>query len=219
MVFQQFGRCALVKMIGRGGMADVWIGKVHWAGGFEKIVAVKILSPDQVDKEEYQRALKDEACVQAHLKHPNIVDVYDHNFEAENPYLVMEYVEGGELREVLRMLRREKRILPLPLAAFVVSEIAKALSFAHDRRNPKSGEPFHIVHRDVSPSNILLSIHGDVKLSDFGIAKSSLQSSVTQVGQIKGKFRYMSPEQAEGNPLDRRSDVFSLGLVFYECLF
>lgn len=216
---QKIGRYALVKMIGRGGMADVWIGKVRGAGGFEKIVAVKILSPDQVDKEEYQRALTDEARVQVHLKHPNIVDIYDLNFEAENPYLVMEYVEGVELREVLRMLRKEKRTLPFPIAVFIVSEIAKALVFAHERNNPDSGEPLHIVHRDVSPSNILLSIHGDVKLSDFGIAKSSLQSGVTQVGQIKGKFRYMSPEQAEGTALDRRSDIFSLGLVFYECLF
>lgn len=212
------GRYALVKRIGRGGMADVWIGKVQGASGFEKVVAIKLLAPDQVDKEEYQRALTDEARVQVHLRHPNIVDVYDLNFEAENPYLVMEYVEGIELREVLKSLKSRKETLPLSLGAFIVSEIAKALSFAHERCDPETGRPFHIIHRDVSPSNILLSVHGDVKLSDFGIAKSILQSAATQVGQIKGKFRYMSPEQAEGRELDARSDAFSLGLVFYECL-
>ncbi len=212
------GRYALVKRIGRGGMADVWVGKVQGASGFEKIVAIKLLAPDQVDKEEYQRALTDEARVQVHLRHPNIVDVYDLNFEAENPYLVMEYVEGIELREVLKFLKGRKEALPLSLSAFIVSEIAKALSFAHERCDPETGEPLHIIHRDVSPSNILLSVHGDVKLSDFGIAKSILQSAATQVGQIKGKFRYMSPEQAEGRELDARSDIFSLGLVFYECL-
>lgn len=212
------GRYALVKRIGRGGMADVWVGKVQGASGFEKVVAIKLLAPDQVDKEEYQRALTDEARVQVHLRHPNIVDVYDLNFEAENPYLVMEYVEGIELREVLKSLKSRKETLPLSLGAFIVSEIAKALSFAHERCDPETGRPFHIIHRDVSPSNILLSVHGDVKLSDFGIAKSILQSAATQVGQIKGKFRYMSPEQAEGSVLDARSDIFSLGLVFYECL-
>src|SRR5579885_1202373 len=219
MAAGRVGRYALVKLIGRGGMADVWIGKVQGAVGFEKIVAIKLLAPEQVDKEEYQRALTDEARIQVHLKHPNIVDVYDLNFEAENPYLVMEYVEGIELREVLRYLKSERKTLPLSLAAFIAIEIAKALAFAHEKKNPETGEPLHIVHRDVSPSNILISIHGDVKLSDFGIAKSALQSAVTQVGQIKGKFRYMSPEQAEGQPLDARSDIFSLGLVFYEELF
>jgi len=212
------GRYALVKMIGRGGMADVWIGKVQGANGFEKVVAIKLLAPDQVDKEEYQRALTDEARIQVHLKHPNIVDVYDLNFEAENPYMVMEYVEGIELREVLKALRNARSILPRSLSGFIVIEIAKALAYAHERRNPETDEPLNIIHRDVSPSNILLSINGDVKLSDFGIAKSSLQSAATQVGQIKGKFRYMSPEQAEGKPLDPRSDIYSLGLVFYECL-
>jgi serine/threonine protein kinase len=213
------GRYALVKLIGRGGMADVWIGKAFGASGFEKIVAIKLLAPYNVDKEDYQRALTDEARVLVHLKHPNIVDVYDLNFEAENPFLVMEYVEGTELRDILRALRAKKRILPLPLANYILVEVSKALSHAHERKDPQTGRALKIVHRDVSPSNILISSQGDVKLSDFGIAKSALQSGQTQVGLIKGKFRYMSPEQAEGRALDGRSDMFSLGLVYYECLF
>lgn len=215
----KIGRYALIKLIGRGGMADVWTGKVYGASGFEKIFAIKLLTPGTIDQEEYQTALTNEARLQVNLKHPNIVDVYDFNFDAENPYLVMEYVEGIELRRLLKVIRERKQKLPLALAAYVVSEISKALSHAHDRRHPQTGEPLHIVHRDISPSNILISVHGDVKLSDFGIAKSALQSNSTQVGQIKGKFRYMSPEQAEGKGIDHRSDIYSLGLVFYECLF
>ncbi|HSA58372.1 MAG TPA: serine/threonine-protein kinase [bacterium] len=219
MEAHRVGRYALVKLIGRGGMADVWIGKAFGASGFEKIVAIKLLAPYNVDKEDYQRALTDEARILVNLKHPNIVDVYDLNFEAENPYLVMEFVEGTELRDVLRALRAKKQRLPLKLANYVIAEVSKALAHAHERKDPQTGRPLKIVHRDVSPSNILISAQGDVKLSDFGIAKSALQSGQTQVGLIKGKFRYMSPEQAEGRALDGRSDLFSLGLVFYECLF
>jgi tRNA A-37 threonylcarbamoyl transferase component Bud32 len=216
---QRVGRYALVKLIGRGGMADVWVGKAFGASGFEKIVAIKLLAPYNVDREDYQRALTDEARILVHLKHPNIVDVYDLNFEAENPYLVMEFVEGTELRDVLRALRARHQRLPLRLANYVIAEVSKALAHAHERKDPQTGRPLRIVHRDVSPSNILISAQGDVKLSDFGIAKSALQSGQTQVGLIKGKFRYMSPEQAEGRSLDGRSDLFSLGLVYYECLF
>ncbi len=216
---QNIGRYALIKRLGRGGMSDVWAGKAFGAGGFEKVVAIKLLAPESVDREESERALNDEARLQVHLRHSNIVDIYDYNFEAENPYLVMEYVEGTELREILRFLRRKEKELPRGVAIYLIQEVSKALSHAHDRCHPQTGAPLRIVHRDVSPSNILISIHGDVKLSDFGIAKSTLQSAVTQVGLIKGKFRYMSPEQARGEPLDHRSDIFSLGLVFYESLF
>lgn len=212
------GRYALIKRIGRGGMAEVWVGKAFGGHGFEKIVAIKILIPDKVASEDYQRSLSDEAKIHVALKHPNIVDIYDFNFEAQHPYLVMEYVEGMELRGVLKELRRRNEVMPASIACFIISELAEALKHAHERCND-SGKPLGIVHRDVSPSNILISKEGQVKLSDFGIAKSTLQSDVTQAGQIKGKFRYMSPEQAHGHAIDHRSDIFSLGLVFYELLF
>lgn len=211
------GRYALIKRIGRGGMAEVWVGKAHGGHGFEKIVAIKILLPDKVASEDYQRSLSDEAKIHVALKHPNIVDIYDFNFEAQNPYLVMEYVEGVELRGILKDLRRRQEAMPISIACHVISELAEALKHAHERCSD-AGKPLGIVHRDVSPSNILISKEGQVKLSDFGIAKSILQSDVTQLGQIKGKFRYMSPEQACGHALDHRSDVFSLGLVFFELL-
>lgn len=219
MTADQNGRYAFVKCIGRGGMAEVWTGKSFGSGGFEKVVAIKILSPDIVDNEGYQRALTDEALLTVQLKHPNIVDIYDLNLEAENPFMVMEYVEGTELRDLLKTLRKKNERLSVPIAAYIISELSKALSHAHTRRDPDSGRPFRIVHRDVSPSNILVSKEGDIKLTDFGIAKSTLQSSKTQTGEIKGKFRYMSPEQARADTVDYRSDIYSLGLVFYECLF
>ncbi|QQR81243.1 MAG: serine/threonine protein kinase [Deltaproteobacteria bacterium] len=211
------GRYALIKRIGRGGMAEVWVGKAHGGHGFEKIVAIKILTPDKVTSEDYQRALSDEAKIHVTLKHPNIVDIYDFNFEAQNPYLVMEYVEGMELRGILKELRQKQEAMPVSVACFMILELAEALKHTHERCSD-TGKPLSIVHRDVSPSNILISKEGQVKLSDFGIAKSVLQSDVTQVGQIKGKFRYMSPEQAHGHAIDHRSDIFSLGLVFYELL-
>src|SRR5262245_37496853 len=139
MEAQRVGRYALVKLIGRGGMADVWVGKAFGASGFEKIVAIKLLAPYNVDKEDYQRALTDEARILVHLKHPNIVDVYDLNFEAENPYLVMEFVEGTELRDVLRALRARNQKLPLKHANYVIAEVAKALAHAHERKDPQTG--------------------------------------------------------------------------------
>lgn len=199
-------------------MAEVWSGKTFGSGGFEKIVAIKILSKDQIDQTTCQSALTDEALLGVHLQHPNIVDIYDLNLEGDPPFLVMEYIEGIELRDLLKTLRHKKENLPFPLSCHIVMEVAKALDHAHQTINPKTGNPFQIVHRDVSTSNILISREGEVKLADFGIAKSTLQSLRTQTGVIKGKFRYMSPEQARGENIDFRSDIFSLGLIFMECV-
>lgn len=212
-------RYSLFKKIGTGGMAEVWIGKMTGGREFEKIVAVKLLTQDHIAHPVYQRCLGDEAHILMSLKHPNVVEVLDFNFDAEGPYLVMEYIEGAELREILAHLRQTRQVMPLGVAAFVMAEIANGLVHAHERTNRKTGRPLAIIHRDVSPSNILISGQSESKLTDFGIAKSAFQSDRTQAGQLKGKFRYMSPEQARGEALDHRSDIFSLGLVFYECLF
>lgn len=213
------GRYSLFKRIGSGGMAEVWIGKMTGGRDFEKIVAVKLLSRENVAHPVYQRCLGDEAHVLMSLKHPNVVEILDFNFDADGPYLVMEFIEGVELKGVLVHLRETRQTMPVGIAAFVMTEIAKGLLHAHERCDRKSGKPLGIVHRDISPSNILISRQGEAKLTDFGIAKSSFQSDRTQAGQLKGKFRYMSPEQARGEAMDHRSDIFSLGLVFYECLF
>ncbi len=216
---QRIGRYVLMKEIGRGGMADVWLGRASGPSGFEKIVAIKLLNIKRQGGAEYMEALADEARVQVALKHPNIVEIYDLNFDSDTPFIVMEYVDGIDLRELLDGLRSTGKTLPLPLAAYIISQISLALSYAHERRDPRSGEPLKIVHRDISPSNILISCDGDIKLTDFGIAKSILQTNETQVGLLKGKVHYMSPEHANGEPVDCRSDIFSMGLLFFECLY
>lgn len=216
---KRVGRYALMKRFGKGGMAEVWIGKLSGGRDFEKIVAAKLLPQDSAAHPDLQRSLGDEAHLLMSLRHPNVVEVLDFNFEGESPYLVMEFIEGAELRSVLKHLQEIKQTMPVEIACFIVGEIANGLLHAHERCDRKSGKPLRIVHRDVSPSNILVSRQGEAKLSDFGIAKSALQTEKTQLGQIKGKFRYMAPEQARGDEIDQRCDIFSLGLVFYECLF
>lgn len=213
------GRYALMKRIGQGGMAEVWIGKMSGGRNFEKVVAIKLLPQDNLAHPAFQRSLGDEAHILMSLRHPNVVEVLDFNFEEESPYLVMEFIEGVELRIILKYLHETKQTMPVEIASFITTELANGLIHSHERSDRKSGNPLSIVHRDVSPSNILITRQGESKLTDFGIAKSALQSDRTQVGQIKGKFRYMSPEQARGEDIDLRCDVFSLGLVFYECLF
>ncbi|HEY6050391.1 MAG TPA: TonB family protein, partial [Thermoanaerobaculia bacterium] len=160
----------------------------------------------------------DEAKLAAQLNHPNIVHIFDlGKIEAGGYFIAMEYVEGRDLRSLLQSAREVGAPLPTPLAVYVSSKIAAALDYAHRRRDPE-GRELNIVHRDVSPPNILISYEGDIKLCDFGIAKAASKASQTQTGALKGKVQYMSPEQAWGRPLDKRSDIFSLGCVLYEML-
>lgn len=211
--------CGLYK-IGSGGMGEVWAGKSIGDRGFERIVAIKRLHYERKRRESHHRAILDEATVLQHISaSPNIVSIIDLREEDGQPALIMEYVDGPELRDVLQMLSYKKADLPFPLTAYIVTEISKGLSNAHRCKHPKTGEPLNIVHRDVSPSNILLSSAGAVKLTDFGIAKSEVQTTKTRVGEIKGKYQYMPPEQARGKKIDYRTDYFALGLILYECLF
>jgi|GEM_PF-6843279 len=210
--------CALFK-IGAGGMGEVWAGKSIGDQGFERVVAIKRLHPDKRRRESLHRAIFDEATVLQHLSvSPNIVSVIDLRVEDGQPSLIMEYVDGPELRDVLRALNQKNKKLPFLLTAYIVTEISKGLSSAHGCKHPKTGQPLNVVHRDVSPSNILLSSSGAVKLTDFGIAKSTVQTTETCVGEIKGKYQYMAPEQARGRKIDYRTDYFALGLILYECL-
>jgi serine/threonine protein kinase len=157
----------------------------------------------------------DEAKMVAGLSHPNIVQIFDLGKIEKSYYIAMEYVHGRDLRSILRRAREKDVRLPLELAALVVSKVCSALEFAH-RKKDERGRAMLIVHRDVSPQNILISFEGEVKLTDFGIAKAATKASITDSGALRGKLLYMSPEQAWGKPMDRRSDVFSLGVVFYE---
>ncbi|MDO8520386.1 MAG: serine/threonine-protein kinase [Deltaproteobacteria bacterium] len=213
--FQQLGRYLLVERIASGGMADVYRGKLLGVEGFEKDVAIKKILPHWVENQEFIDMLVDEAKVLLHLTHANIVQVYELNKEGNTYYIVMEYVDGIDLRKVTGKLAKTERLFPIALVAYVGRQIAAGLEFAHERTDRHS-KPLGIVHRDVSPQNILLSADGEVKITDFGIAKVLGKTTETVTGTLKGKFAYMSPEQAMGEAVDHRTDIFALGIILYE---
>lgn len=213
---ETLGRYILNKKIASGGMADVYHAQLVGAEGFVKEVAVKKILPQWSHNHEFVEMLVDEAKVLLHLNHSNIVQVLEFNKQDETYFLVMEYIHGLDLRTLLKY--QEGRYLPLPIACLIVLEVCKGLKFAHQKKDHK-GHSLGIVHRDISPQNIMVSFDGEVKLTDFGIAKVKGKTSETVTGAIKGKFSYMSPEQARGSKIDARSDIFSLGLVFFEILF
>jgi serine/threonine protein kinase len=212
-----YGPYRLVERIAIGGMAEVFRAKRSGVEGFEKTVAVKRILSHLSDNKEFVDMFINEAKVVSGLTHPNIVQIFDLGKIDRSYYIAMEYVQGRDLRTILRRARERGIAVPHTLAAYVVSRMCAALEYAHRKRD-EAGEPMRIVHRDVSPQNILLSFEGDVKLTDFGIAKAASKATVTDKGALRGKLLYMSPEQAWGNPMDRRSDIFSLGIVLYEML-
>ena len=213
----QIDRYHLERRLGTGGMAEVFLAWQIGPGGFERKVALKRPLPHVSDDANAVAAFLDEARLAAQLRHPNIAHVYDVGESDGAYFLVMEYVDGPSLREVLRRMRDSKREMPVGVAAAIVVSILSALDCAH-RHCDERGRPLLIVHRDITPRNVLLSRQGRVKLVDFGIARAQFQYHVTQTGTVKGTLPYMSPEQASGEELDQRSDVYSVGVLFYELL-
>ena len=211
----RFGPYQLVDRVAIGGMAEVFKAKRAGVEGFEKIVAVKRILPHLSENKEFLDMFVDEAKMVAGLAHPNIVQIFDLGRIEKSYYIAMEYVHGRDLRTIMRRARDKGLRMPLDLSLRVVGQVCAALEYAHRKKDDK-GRPMQIVHRDVSPQNILISFEGDVKLVDFGIAKAATKASNTDRGALRGKLLYMSPEQAWGRPIDRRSDVFSLGIVLYE---
>src|SRR5450830_1627616 len=212
-----FGRYQLLQKIGAGGMAEVFKARMSGEQGFEKIVAIKRIVPHMATNADFVTMFVDEAKLAAQLNHNNITHIYDLGKVDAWHYIAMEYVEGKDLRTLLKLAKERGFPLPAELALFIASKIANALDYAHRRPAP-DGSELNLVHRDVSPQNILISDEGDIKLCDFGIAKAASKVSTTISGALKGKLQYMSPEQAWGKRLDRRSDIFSLGSVLYEML-
>jgi serine/threonine protein kinase len=210
-----FGPYRLLDRVAVGGMAEVFKAKRAGVEGFEKIVALKKILPHLSDNKEFVDMFVDEAKMVAGLTHPNIVQIFDLGKIDKSYFIAMEYVHGRDLRTIMKRAREKGLRMPLDLSLRVVSQVCAALEYAH-RKKDERGHPMKIVHRDVSPQNILLSFEGDVKLVDFGIAKAATKASSTDRGALRGKLLYMSPEQAWGRPIDRRSDVFSLGIVLYE---
>jgi serine/threonine protein kinase len=212
-----YGPYRLLEKVAVGGMAEVFRAKRSGVEGFEKVVAVKRILPHLSDNKEFLDMFVDEAKMVAGLTHPNIVQIFDLGKIEKSYYIAMEYVHGRDLRSILRRGKERGMRIPLDLAVLVVSRMAAALEYAHRARD-EAGRPMKIVHRDVSPQNILVSFEGDVKLTDFGIAKAATKATTTDRGALRGKLLYMSPEQAWGKSMDRRSDIYSLGIVLYEML-
>jgi TonB family protein len=213
-----FGQYEILEKIASGGMAELSKAKRTGVEGFQKIVAIKKILPHLADDEDFITMFADEAKLAAQLNHPNIIHIYDlGKIKAGGYFIAMEYVDGRDLRAIELSARELSVPLPVPLAVYIASKVASALDYAHRRRDA-DGRELNIVHRDVSPQNILISYEGDIKLCDFGIAKAASKASKTQSGALKGKMQYMSPEQAWGKPIDRRSDLFSLGVVLHELL-
>jgi serine/threonine protein kinase len=210
-----YGPYRLLEKLAVGGMAEVFKGKRSGVEGFEKVVAVKKILPHLSDNKEFVDMFIDEAKMVVGLTHPNIVQIFDLGRIDKSYYIAMEYVHGRDLRSILRRTRERGALIPLPLCLRIAIMVSAALGYAHRKKDDR-GRAMKIVHRDISPQNILISFEGDVKLTDFGIAKAATKASSTDRGALRGKLLYMSPEQAWGKAIDRRSDLFSLGIVLYE---
>jgi serine/threonine-protein kinase len=213
----KFGSFVLLRRIARGGMAEVFLAQQRGLEGFDRRVAVKRILPHLADSPDFVRMFLGEAKLAAQLSHPNIVHIYEFGKVAGDFFIAMEYVEGVHAGELFQAGSERDRLSPT-LVARIGADAAAALHSAHELRGA-NGKSLGLVHRDVSPANIMISYDGIVKLCDFGIAKAAAATDqLTSTGQVKGKYAYMSPEQTIAQPLDGRSDVFSLSIVLWELL-
>jgi len=213
----KFGQYVLTEKIATGGMAEVWKARMRGVEGFQKIVAIKKILPHLSDNQDFIEMFVDEAKLAAQLNHNNIIHIYDLGKIQTSYYIAMEYIDGYDLKTILRKGEERGNPMTVELALFIASKLASALDYAHRKKDFEEKE-MGLVHRDVSPQNVLVSQEGDIKLCDFGIAKAASKASHTQAGALKGKLQYMSPEQAWGRSIDRRSDIFALATVLFEML-
>jgi serine/threonine protein kinase len=211
----RLGSYEIVRKLARGGMAELFLSRTVGPEGFEKLVVLKKILPSHAENPKFVRLFLDEAKLAATLDHPHIAHVYDMGKVDGHYFFTMEYVHGQDVRTTMRRATRLDRKFPIEHAVQIASNVAAALHYAHERRRA-DGTLLDIVHRDVSPSNVLVSYDGAVKLVDFGVAKATTSTVKTRTGTLKGKIAYMSPEQAKGAPVDRRSDIFSLGIMLWE---
>jgi eukaryotic-like serine/threonine-protein kinase len=212
-----FGRYQLFERIGVGGMAEIFLARASTELGASRLVVVKQMLPQLSDNDQFADLLIQEAKLAARLNHTNVVQVFDLGRHEGVLFIAMEYIEGFDLNELLRRCARTRIPLPIPFALMIVSEALRGLDYAHRRCND-AGESIGLVHRDVSPSNVLISFEGEVKLCDFGIARANDMAEALPEEVIKGKAGYMSPEQARGDPVDARSDIFSIGIILWELM-
>lgn len=210
-------RYELLMALASGGMATVYVGMQRGAGGFQRIVAIKRLHAHIVQNDEMAAMFRDEAQIASLIQHPNVVAIHDVYMEAGEQLLVMEYVDGVSLGQLRKALHAQNLSIPRKVVLRIVVDGLRGLHAAHELKDIE-GVPLHVVHRDATPHNLLLSAEGGVKVTDFGIARAAQRSSATQGGQVKGKYAYMAPEQVAGGEMDRRVDVFAMGIVLWESL-
>ncbi|MFC1853400.1 serine/threonine protein kinase, partial [candidate division CSSED10-310 bacterium] len=213
----RFGKYDLIEKIASGGMAEIFLAKQSGVRGFAKIVVIKRIHKHLSSDAEFVAMFINEARVAAQLTQQNIVQIYDFGEQNGSYYIAMEYIHGKDLKTLYNRCRMSKTGLPLELAIHIVQQLCNGLSYAH-RKKDFQNKSLNIVHRDVSPQNVLISFEGEIKVTDFGIAKATTQLRATQAGTLKGKMAYMSPEQAWGKEIDQRSDIFAIGIIFYEIL-
>ncbi|MEM1348007.1 MAG: serine/threonine-protein kinase, partial [Myxococcota bacterium] len=212
-----YGKYYLLERVNIGGMAEIFKAKAFGVEGFERLLAVKKILSSIAEDEDFIDMFIDEAKIAVQLNHSNIAQIFDLGKVDESYFIALEYISGKDLKTIFERARRLNEKVSIPRVCYVLMKVCEGLGYAHEKKDAQ-GNPLHIVHRDVSPQNILASYEGEVKIIDFGIAKAQGKTSQTQVGVLKGKFSYMSPEQVRGLHIDHRSDLFSLGIVLYELL-
>ena len=210
-------RYRVMERLASGGMAEVFVAESAGLEGFKKKVAIKRVLPHLSEKKSFIAMFLDEARLSAQFSHSNVVHVFDIGVGDSAFFIVMEYVEGCDLKTVMRSYVESNQRFPVEAAIYIASKICEGLAYAHELEG-LDGEPLHAVHRDISPPNVLLSKHGEIKIVDFGLAKASSQLEKSEPGIIKGKFSYLSPEAAFGNDVDARTDIFAVGVILWEML-
>ena len=212
-----FGHYFILEKIAQGGMAEIFKGLTYDFTGLKKFVVIKRILPHIAANKEFIRMLIDEAKIAVTLTHGSIAQTYDLGKVGRDYFIVMEYVDGKTISQIIKRSQSIHEPIPIPIITYILSELCSGLDYIH-RRADESGDPLHIVHRDISPQNIIVSYSGSVKIVDFGVAKAAMKASEAELGVLKGKFAYMSPEQTEGTAVDHRSDIFSAGIVLWEML-
>ncbi|MEO0334911.1 MAG: serine/threonine-protein kinase, partial [Pseudomonadota bacterium] len=216
--YEYFGKYILLEKLATGGMAEIYLARKPGANGIGKFLAIKRILPQFADTEEFIDMFKDEAKIAINLNHSNIVGIHEFGVEKSQFFIVMDYVEGRNMRQILNKMKKNASKFSIDQIVYMIKEIAAGLDNAHRCLDGTTGKPLNITHRDMSPQNVMVSFEGEIKIVDFGIAKAESKMETTRAGTLKGKFGYMSPEQAEGQPVDLRTDIFSLGIVLWELL-
>ncbi len=211
-------RYRIIERIAAGGMAEVFKGVAESLQGFRKNVAIKRVLPALTKNSKFVTMFLDEARLSLFLQHANIVQVFDIGHADDTYFIVMEFVDGVDLKWLLEWRRRVGRRLTIGQTIYIIMEVCKGLAYAHELTHPETGERLNIVHRDVSPANVLISRNGEIKLADFGLAKAASQVESTDPGVVKGKMSYLAPEAARGENVDHRADIFAVGILLYEML-